>query len=56
MELPINYAGGRISIFDFKLFNHQMTDVEIKMLNFEVILKNLPKLPDLTMIIRSPCS
>ena len=46
MELLLNYADGRIAIFDLRLFNHRVTDDEKKSFIFEVDLEYPTELHD----------
>ena len=46
MELLMNYADGRIAIFDLGVFNHRVTDEEKKSFIFEVDLEYPPELHD----------
>ena len=46
MELLINYAAGRIAIFDLGVFNHRVTDEEKKSFIFDVDLEYPPELHD----------
>ena len=46
MELLMNYADGRITIFDLGIFNHRVTEEEKKSFIFEVDLKYPPELHD----------
>ena len=46
MELLMNYADGRIAIFDLGVFNHRVTDDEKKSFIFEVDLEYPPELHD----------
>ena len=46
MELFMNYADGRIAIFDLGVFNHRVTDKEKKSFIFEVDLEYPPELHD----------
>ena len=46
MELLLNYADGRIDIFDLGLFNYRVTDDEKNSFIFEVDLENPPELHD----------
>ena len=42
MELVMNYADGRIAIFDLGIFNHRITDENKQSYTFEVDLEYLP--------------
>ena len=46
IKLLINYADGRIAIFDLGIFNHRVTDEEEKSFIFEVDLEYPPELYD----------
>ena len=46
MELLLNFANGRIAIFDLGVFNHRMTDEEKKSFIFEMDLEYPPELHD----------
>ena len=46
MELLMNYADGRIDIFDLGLFNHRVTEEEKKSFIFEVDLEYPAELHD----------
>ena len=46
MELLMNYADGRIAIFDLGVFNHRVTDEEKKSFIFDMDLEYQPELHD----------
>ena len=46
LELLMNYADGRIAIFDLGIFNHRVTDDQKKSFIFEVDLEYPPELHD----------
>ena len=54
IELLMNYADGRIAIFDLGIFNHRVTEEEKKSFILEVDLEYPLSFTIVTMIIRSP--